>query len=63
MKELKEPLFLLQFHINQHTGARPYQCPYCPKAFASSGNCFSHRKRMHPGEIERDREMVDEIVH
>ncbi|KAJ8886201.1 hypothetical protein PR048_012410, partial [Dryococelus australis] len=42
------------FHINQHTGARPYQCPYCPKAFASSGNCFSHRKRMHPLEVERD---------
>lgn len=36
-----------QFHINQHTGDKPYKCPHCPKAFASSGNCFSHRKRMH----------------
>lgn len=39
----------LQFHINQHTGAKPYQCPFCDKSFASSGNCYSHRSRMHPG--------------
>jgi len=55
-------VFVLQFHINQHTGARPYQCPYCPKAFASSGNCFSHRKRMHPQEVERDRERAAQIM-
>ncbi|KAG7310579.1 hypothetical protein JYU34_003372 [Plutella xylostella] len=39
----------LKFHINQHTGAKPYQCPFCDKSFASSGNCYSHRSRMHPG--------------
>lgn len=55
-------LICFQFHINQHTGARPYQCPYCPKAFASSGNCFSHRKRMHPLEVERDREKAAKIM-
>ncbi|KAI8438639.1 hypothetical protein MSG28_011067 [Choristoneura fumiferana] len=39
----------LKFHINQHTGDKPYQCPFCDKSFASSGNCYSHRSRMHPG--------------
>lgn len=45
----KIKLFDLQFHINQHTGDKPYQCPFCDKSFASSGNCYSHRSRMHPG--------------
>ncbi|KAF9421431.1 hypothetical protein HW555_002646 [Spodoptera exigua] len=40
----------LKFHLNQHTGAKPYKCPFCDKCFASSGNCYSHRNRMHPGE-------------
>ncbi|XP_045448628.1 zinc finger protein 266-like [Melitaea cinxia] len=39
----------LKFHINQHTGAKPYKCPFCEKSFASSGNCYSHKNRMHPG--------------
>ncbi|XP_047527198.1 zinc finger and SCAN domain-containing protein 2-like [Vanessa atalanta] len=39
----------LKFHINQHTGAKPYKCPFCEKSFASSGNCYSHKSRMHPG--------------
>ncbi|XP_013134769.1 PREDICTED: zinc finger protein 391-like isoform X2 [Papilio polytes] len=39
----------LKFHLNQHTGAKPYKCPFCDKSFASSGNCYSHRHRMHPG--------------
>ncbi|XP_053617013.1 zinc finger protein 32-like isoform X2 [Plodia interpunctella] len=39
----------LKFHINLHSGEKPYKCPFCEKSFASSGNCYSHRNRMHPG--------------
>lgn len=51
---------MFQFHINQHTGAKPYKCPYCDKSFASSGNCYSHKSRMHPeisigdGKVKKD---------
>lgn len=45
----------LKFHINQHTGAKPYKCPFCDKSFASSGNCYSHRNRMHPGKCMEDK--------
>lgn len=38
----------LKFHMNQHTGNKPYKCQFCEKSFASSGNCYSHRTRMHP---------------
>ncbi|KAG8229646.1 hypothetical protein J437_LFUL008578 [Ladona fulva] len=54
----------LRAHSITHSDLRPHACPYCEKtfkrnqdlkAFASSGNCFSHRKRMHAKEVERDR--------
>lgn len=38
-------------HMVQHTGERKYSCEFCTKRFASSGNYYSHRKRMHPNEL------------
>lgn len=41
----------LAAHISQHTGDRNYMCEFCNRWFASSGNYYSHRKRMHPSEL------------
>lgn len=38
-------------HMVQHTGVRKFVCPFCNRKFASSGNFYSHRKRMHPQEL------------
>lgn len=35
----------------QHTGIRKFSCQFCSRTFASSGNYYSHRKRMHPQEL------------
>lgn len=38
-------------HMVQHTGIRKFSCPFCTRTFASSGNYYTHRKRMHPQEL------------
>lgn len=38
-------------HSVQHTGVRKFVCQFCNRSFASSGNFYSHRKRMHPQEL------------
>lgn len=30
-----------------HTGEMLYSCPHCPRAFKSSANMHSHRKKVH----------------
>lgn len=46
-------------HLNQHTGDLPYACPFCPKKFASSGNYYTHRKRMHASEVAKLKEATE----
>jgi uncharacterized Zn-finger protein len=41
----------LQSHVVIHTGEKNWQCPFCPKAFANSGNCRKHKVRDHPQEL------------
>lgn len=38
-------------HIVQHTGVKKFSCQFCSRTFASSGNYYSHRKRMHPQQL------------
>lgn len=51
--------FVCQMHLNQHTGDLPYACPFCPKKFASSGNYYTHRKRMHASEVAKLKEATE----
>ena len=38
--------------MKQHTGERPYSCPWCPRTFTSASNFRIHKRRMHPVEFE-----------
>uniref|UniRef100_A0A2M4BIH1 Putative transcription factor grauzone n=1 Tax=Anopheles marajoara TaxID=58244 RepID=A0A2M4BIH1_9DIPT len=42
----------LQNHQVLHTGEQRYACEFCPRKFFSSGNYYTHRKRMHPREVD-----------
>ncbi|KAJ1500171.1 hypothetical protein HMI54_011059 [Coelomomyces lativittatus] len=35
------------FHMNSHTGARPFQCPLCDKRFSTVPNYRTHTKNVH----------------
>lgn len=41
----------LRSHMVQHTGVKKFSCQFCSRTFASSGNFYAHRKRMHPKEL------------
>ena len=42
-------VFVFQVHMRVHSGEKPFQCRFCPKAFAQSGNLIAH-ERIHTGE-------------
>lgn len=50
-------IFSWQEHLAAHTGVDLYVCTYCPRTFKSNSNMFAHRKKSHPIEWGRDREI------
>ena len=36
--------YVLDDHMNTHTGAKPHKCKYCPASFASNGTMRMHQK-------------------
>ena len=41
--------FVLQDHMNIHTGQKPHICQYCKQGFASKANKYAHVKATHLG--------------
>ena len=41
--------FVLQDHMNIHTGQKPHICQYCKQGFASKANKYAHVKAAHLG--------------
>ncbi|GAB0093721.1 zinc finger protein 37-like [Sergentomyia squamirostris] len=41
----------LTIHMNQHGNTKQYKCTFCDRVFNSSTNFYTHRKTVHPDEL------------
>ena len=56
-KILKRAISLKE-HMMIHSGSNTglYSCPYCTRTFNSSSNMYTHRKKEHPVEYEKNKQ-------
>ena len=52
---------LLKYHMNSHTGDKPFKCKYCGQGFATPGNKSTHEKSVHKGikRLQRNKKTVN----
>lgn len=46
----------LTVHIAQHSRTKTYKCTFCDRVFNSSTNFYTHRKNLHPQELQAMKE-------
>ena len=48
----------LAYHMNVHTGAKPFKCFYCENAYQNRSNRNNHIKKSHPDLCQKQKEAV-----
>lgn len=46
----------LTVHVAQHNNTKSFKCTFCERVFASSTNFYTHRKNLHPVELQAMKE-------
>ena len=56
----------LKYHMNVHSGAKPYQCFFCETSFQNKSNRINHMKKSHPDlhqkKKKQDEESLDQVI-
>ena len=46
----------LNYHMNVHSGAKPYKCFYCEAAYQNKSNRLNHMKKSHPDLYQKQKQ-------
>ena len=46
----------LSYHLNVHSGAKPYKCFYCEAAYQNKSNRCNHMKKSHPDLYQKQKQ-------